>query len=141
MQGIGYATEGSTRGGGIFENGAELLAAPTISSGDTLSIEISIQDESLHHARFQINGQYITRPLDLSDMTTPFIPVVTLPANAAVRVGRYHFIIFIMTHTRVYFLIVAIAGNSKICADYTACYREFGTATIHGSSPASSQGV
>jgi hypothetical protein len=41
------------------------------------------------HVRFQINGQYITRPLDLSDMQLPLLPVITLAADTAVR-GALH---------------------------------------------------
>jgi len=96
-QGIGYATEGRLRGGGIFENGQSILPAPAVAIGATLGIEVGISaaergsgdDTSrtgLATVRFQVNGQHVSRPLDLGAVVLPVVPVVSLPANAELEV-------------------------------------------------------
>ena len=105
FRGVGYATEGRLRGGGIFEDGRNILPAPAVAIGATLGIEVTIgaehpsgakssgelEDGEQQHrtcvatVRFQVNGQHTSRPVDLGAVVLPIVPVVSLPANAEVQ--------------------------------------------------------
>lgn len=89
FRGVGYATEGQIRGGGIFQDGTRIMDGPALSLGSTFSIELTIAP-GIRQVCFQVNGETIGGAINLDGALLPIVPVVTVPSGSELEIVQFH---------------------------------------------------